>query len=284
MNLGFVIDNRKCIGCHACTVACKSEHDVPIGVNRTWVKYVEKGVYPNTRRIFSVLRCNHCANAPCVDICPTSALHYRDNGIVDFDTRRCIACKSCMQACPYDALYIDPDERVAEKCNFCAHRIEIGLEPSCVVVCPEEAIIFGDMERVDSDIAQLVSREAVSVRKPEKGTDPKLFYIDGDRSSLTPTLAGREEQYLWSEQVKGVGHFSRFAEERSAEKSDKDLLVQLAMEAEALPEMPNIHLRSSMRSHRTIPGVSMTVPAKVSSGDGKWPATSGRKPSPQDCS
>ncbi|HJM86136.1 MAG TPA: 4Fe-4S dicluster domain-containing protein, partial [Candidatus Marinimicrobia bacterium] len=179
MNLGFLIDNRKCIGCHACTVACKSEHEVPIGVNRTWVKYVEMGAYPDTRRLFSVLRCNHCEVAPCVEICPTSALYTRDNGIVDFDTQRCIACKSCMQACPYDALYIDPDARVAEKCNFCAHRIEIGLEPSCVVVCPEEAIVFGDLGSDNSKISQLVANESVTVRKAEKGTEPKLYYING---------------------------------------------------------------------------------------------------------
>jgi Fe-S-cluster-containing dehydrogenase component len=104
MNYGFVIDNRMCIGCHACTVACKSEHDIPIGVNRTHVKYIEKGSFPNNSREFSVHRCNHCADAPCVEICPTTALYTRADGIVDFDSDRCIGCKSCMQACPYDAL------------------------------------------------------------------------------------------------------------------------------------------------------------------------------------
>ena len=98
MNFGFVIDNRKCIGCHACTVACKAEHEVPVGVNRTWVKYIEKGTFPDTRRLFSVMRCNHCADAPCVEICPVSALFTRKDGIVDFDNRRCIGCKSCTQA------------------------------------------------------------------------------------------------------------------------------------------------------------------------------------------
>lgn len=100
MNYGFVIDGRKCIGCHACSVACKSENQVPLGVNRTWVKYVEKGSFPDTRRYFTVLRCNHCEEPPCVDICPVEALHKRDDGIVDFDSRRCIGCKACAQACP----------------------------------------------------------------------------------------------------------------------------------------------------------------------------------------
>ena len=109
MRYGFVIDQRKCIGCHACTVACKEENRVPLGAFRTWVKYIERGAFPDTRRYFSVLRCNHCDAAPCVTICPTVALYRRDDGIVDFDGDRCIGCKSCMQACPYDALYIDPE-------------------------------------------------------------------------------------------------------------------------------------------------------------------------------
>ena len=214
MKYGFVIDNRKCIGCHACTVACKSEHDVPVGVNRTWVKQTEKGLYPNTRRVFSVLRCNHCTDAPCVTICPTEALFTRDDGIVDFDNRRCIGCKSCMQACPYDALYIDPETNTAAKCNYCAHRVDIGLEPACVNVCPEHAIISGDMEDPDSEIAQLISREQVTVRKAEKATMPNVFYIDGDEVSLNPEVTEREHQYIWSQQSAGVGHYAKYAEER----------------------------------------------------------------------
>ena len=214
MKYGFVIDNRKCIGCHACTVACKSEHDVPVGVNRTWVKQTEKGEYPHTRRVFSVLRCNHCTDAPCVEICPTEALFTRDDGIVDFDNRRCIACKSCMQACPYDALYIDPETNTAAKCNYCAHRVDIGLEPACVNVCPEHAIISGDLDNPESEIAQLISRQQVTVRKAEKGTMPNVFYIDGDEASLNPEVTSREEQYIWSEQSAGVGHFAKYAEDR----------------------------------------------------------------------
>lgn len=214
MNFGFIIDNRKCIGCHACTVACKAEHEVPVGVNRTWVKYIEKGTFPDTRRLFSVMRCNHCADAPCVEICPVSALFTRKDGIVDFDNRRCIGCKSCTQACPYDALYMDPSDHTAAKCNYCSHRVDIGLEPACVNVCPEHAIVSGDMDNPNSEISKLLARETVSVRKPEKGTDPKLFYIDGDRLSLNPTDANPDSEYMWSSQAAGVGHFSKFAEDR----------------------------------------------------------------------
>ncbi|MGH9868174.1 MAG: 4Fe-4S dicluster domain-containing protein [Candidatus Polarisedimenticolia bacterium] len=199
MNYGFVIDNRKCIGCHACTVACKAEHDVPLGVNRTWVKYIEKGTFPTTRRFFSVLRCNHCADAPCVTICPVTALFTREDGIVDFDQNRCIGCKACMQACPYDALHIDPRTQTAAKCNFCAHRVEVGLEPPCAVVCPEHAIIAGDMDDPGTEIAQLIQMQSVSVRKPEKGTQPKVFYIGGEHASLVPSAAAVQTEYVWSQ-------------------------------------------------------------------------------------
>ncbi len=227
MNYGFIIDNRKCIGCHACTVACKSEHDVPLGVNRTWVKYIEKGQFPHTRRVFSVMRCNHCSEAPCVEICPVQALHYRDDGIVDFDNRRCIGCKACTQACPYDALYIDPNTYTAAKCNYCAHRIDLGLEPACVNVCPERAIISGDIDDPAAEISQLLSREIVTARKPEKGVRPKLFYINGDEASLKPVAAEPQSQYFWNSQHSGVGHFARYAEELIAKADPLQMAQQL---------------------------------------------------------
>lgn len=227
MQYGFIIDNRKCIGCHACTVACKSEHEVPLGVNRTWVKYIEKGTYPNTARHFSVMRCNHCEDAPCVEICPVTALYTRKDGIVDFDPRRCIGCKGCMQACPYDALYIDPDTHTAAKCNYCAHRVDIGLEPACVNVCPEHAIISGDMDDGSTEIAQLLAKEQVTVRKIEKDTKPRLFYIDGDEASLTPGETETSDNYMWSSQSDGVGHFARYIEERTAKADPEDMIRQL---------------------------------------------------------
>ena len=234
MKFGFVIDNRKCIGCHACTVACKSEHDVPIGVNRTWVKQTEKGEFPNSRRVFSVLRCNHCTNAPCVEICPVEALYVRKDGIVDFNNDRCIGCKSCMQACPYDALYIDPDTHTAAKCNYCAHRIDIGLEPACVNVCPEHAIVSGDMTDPNSEIAQLMAREQVTVRKPEKATHPNVYYINGDAASLTPSLTQRSDNYIWGSQNSGVGHFARYMENLVASKDEVEMAKELA--GHAIPE------------------------------------------------
>jgi Fe-S-cluster-containing dehydrogenase component/formate-dependent nitrite reductase membrane component NrfD len=196
----FVIDQRKCIGCHACTVACKAEHDVPIGVYRTWVKYIEKGEFPNSRRYFLVNRCNHCDDAPCVAICPTKALFKREDGIVDFDSSRCIGCKSCMQACPYDALYIDPYSHTAAKCNYCAHRTEVGIEPACVVVCPEQAIIAGDLHNQSSGIARIVAREPVRTRKPEQGTGPNVYYLGAEEAAINPEIAVEELPHMtmWS--------------------------------------------------------------------------------------
>ena len=194
MNYGFVIDNRKCIGCHACSTACKAENEVPLGVNRTWVKSVETGAYPDVRRHFQVTRCNHCANPPCVRICPVTAMYQRSDGIVEFDPRQCIGCKACLQACPYDAIYIDPESHTAAKCHFCAHRTEIGLEPACVVVCPEHAIIAGDMDDPVTEISRLLAAEQVTVRKPEQGTVPKLFYIEGHAATMHPTAVERAPQ------------------------------------------------------------------------------------------
>ncbi|WP_298407129.1 NrfD/PsrC family molybdoenzyme membrane anchor subunit [uncultured Chloroflexus sp.] len=207
-NYGFLIDQRKCIGCHACSTACKSENEVPLGVYRTWVKYVETGTFPNTRRHFQVTRCNHCANPPCVRICPVTAMYQRTDGIVEFDPKVCIGCKACMQACPYDAIYIDPDTHNAAKCHFCAHRVDQGLKPACEIVCPEQAIISGDLDDPNSLISQLIAREPVSVRKPEQGTAPKLFYIDADQTTLTPTASTTSSTFMWADVVSEqlVGH------------------------------------------------------------------------------
>ncbi|ACF12593.1 4Fe-4S ferredoxin iron-sulfur binding domain protein [Chloroherpeton thalassium ATCC 35110] len=200
MNYSFVIDNRKCIGCHACSTACKSENSVPLGVSRTWVKYTEQGAYPNTKRYFQVTRCNHCANPPCVRICPVTAMYQREDGIVEFDKNVCIGCKACTQACPYNAIHVDPDSGTASKCHFCAHRLENGLEPACVVVCPQHAIVCGDLDDPNSEIQKVLSKNSVTVRKPEQGTAPKLFYIEGHDLNLTPTAAEHlSKEFLWAE-------------------------------------------------------------------------------------
>ena len=194
-NYGFAIDLRKCIGCHACTIACKAEHEIPIGVNRCWVKTVEKGVFPETRRFFFPVLCNQCDAAPCARICPTNALFKRYDGIVDLRGDVCIGCRACMVACPYDQLFIDPNTHTAEKCNFCANRVENQLLPACVSVCPTECRIFGDLDDPESAVALIAQRDATTVRKPEKGTLPKVFYIGADASVLQPEVAARPFLY-----------------------------------------------------------------------------------------
>ena len=164
-----VLDQDKCIGCHACTTACKSENEVPVGVTRTYVKSVEVGTFPQVRRAFQVTRCNQCADAPCTAACPTEAMFRRPDGIVDFDKAACIGCKACIAACPYDAIFINPEDNSAEKCNLCAHRIEIGLEPACVTVCPTDAILVGDLNDPASEVARIVAREPVTVRQAGEG-------------------------------------------------------------------------------------------------------------------
>lgn len=200
-----VIDNQRCIGCHACTTACKSENEVPLAVTRTYVKYVDVGVFPQARRAFQVTRCNQCDSAPCTTACPTTAMYRRPDGIVDFDKTICIGCKACMAACPYDAIFINPEDHSAEKCNFCAHRLDVGLEPACVVVCPTEAILVGDLNDPASKVAQIVHREPVAVRRPEKETRPKLFYRGAHQATLDPLAARRPPGglFMWSQQGPG---------------------------------------------------------------------------------
>jgi Fe-S-cluster-containing dehydrogenase component/formate-dependent nitrite reductase membrane component NrfD len=197
-----VIDHTRCIGCHACTVACKSENEVPLSVTRTYVKSVDVGEFPQARRAFQVTRCNQCDDAPCVEACPTAAMYRRPDGIVDFDKAVCVGCKACIAACPYDAIFINPDDLSAEKCNVCAHRLDVGLEPACVVVCPTEAILVGDLGDPASRVAQIVHREPVTVRRPEKETRPKLFYRGGHQAALDPLAARRPPAglFMWSEQ------------------------------------------------------------------------------------
>jgi Fe-S-cluster-containing dehydrogenase component len=201
---GKVLDQTKCIGCHACTTACKSENEVPVGVTRTYVKSVDVGTFPQVRRAFQVTRCNQCADAPCVAACPTQAMFRREDGIVDFDKSICIGCKACMAACPYDAIFINPEDHSAEKCNLCAHRLDMGLEPACVTVCPVEAILVGDLSDPGSAVAQAVGRAAVHVRKPEKDTSPGVFYLGAHEATLDPLAARRPEGGLFAWATQGL--------------------------------------------------------------------------------
>jgi formate-dependent nitrite reductase membrane component NrfD len=106
-----------------------------------------------------------------------------------------------MQACPYDSIYLDPESNTAAKCHFCAHRLDVGLEPACVVVCPEHAILAGDLNDPASEISRTLATAQVTVRKPEQGTGPKLFYINGNDWSLHPSAAETHDSYMWADKV-----------------------------------------------------------------------------------
>jgi Fe-S-cluster-containing dehydrogenase component/formate-dependent nitrite reductase membrane component NrfD len=220
---GFAIDLPKCIGCHACTIACKVEHDIPVGVNRCWVKTVEKGTFPDTRRFFFPVLCNQCDEAPCVRICPTRALYKRRDGIVDLNGAVCIGCRACMIACPYDQLFIDPNTRTAEKCNFCANRVENKLLPACVTVCPTECRIFGDLEDTSSQLYRFVQNAGITTRKPEKGTLPKVFYVGAEQSAIQPEIAARPFYFKeGSVALRPLGSPAEDPEEPGAPRVDYD--------------------------------------------------------------
>ncbi len=192
---GMLIDLRKCTGCHACSVACKAEFDVPLGVTRSWVEYVEKGDYPNVQRSFLPRLCNHCSKPQCVDVCPTGATWKRaEDGIVVVDPDVCIGCKYCIQACPYDARFINPVTGTADKCDFCLHRVAQALEPSCVNTCIGRARIFGDLNDPDSEISKMIASNPVTVLRPEMGTEPNVFYIAADHSD--PHTTHTDGQYI----------------------------------------------------------------------------------------
>lgn len=174
----MLIDLRTCIGCHACSVACKSEFDVPLGVFRDTVKYVEAGAYPKAQRHFIPVLCNHCEDAPCLKACPTKAIERLPNGEVVINKGDCETNRDCMAACPYGAIYIDPDEDVAQKCTFCEHRTADGLKPACVEACPTRCRIFGDLDDPNSEIAKKAATNTTTRWKEEAGTKPKVLYID----------------------------------------------------------------------------------------------------------
>jgi len=180
---GMLIDIRRCYGVHACSVACKAENGVPLGQTRSWVEYIEKGTYPNVTRSFLPRLCNHCEKPNCVSVCPTGATWKRkEDGIVVVDDDICIGCKYCVHACPYDARYPNPVTGTVDKCDFCIHRVSQGLEPACVEACPSRARIFGDLNDPESEISKLVATNPVTVLRPEKGTEPNVFYIEADHA------------------------------------------------------------------------------------------------------
>ena len=195
---GMVVDLRKCVGCTACVVACKSEHNTPSGIFQTTVLDKEMGKFPKSIRVFVPVLCNHCDEPTCVDVCPTKASYKQDNGVVNIDYEKCIGCAACVEHCPYQVRTLVQDNRVlfpdgvstfekpvhrkipnnvATKCDFCYHRLDAGKKPACSNVCPTEARMFGDLEDPNSEASQQIKKWKAWTMLPEKGTRPRVFYI-----------------------------------------------------------------------------------------------------------
>lgn len=174
---GMTIDTKRCVGCHACAIACMMENDLPEGSQRAWITEITKGSFPDLTMEIRSERCNHCEDAPCVAACPTGASYIDEaTGTVQIDHSKCTGCKACITACPYDARTIHPDG-YADKCTFCSHRTSEGLEPACALTCPTSAITFGDWDDPGSELNRNVNSRHHKVLKPEAGTRPKIVYL-----------------------------------------------------------------------------------------------------------
>jgi len=200
MRYGMIIDLARCIGCNACTVACKSHNGTPKDIFWSQVLVEEKGEYPNARTVPTPILCMHCEDAPCVKVCPTGASYKDENGIVHVNQDKCIGCKSCMVACPYDARKfmggnpksyfpgkevtqleeVQKDQfprAVVSKCNFCADRLKEDLLPACVGTCPAQARIFGDLDDPGSEVSKILVKKSGRTLLPHKGTKPSVYYL-----------------------------------------------------------------------------------------------------------
>ena len=195
------MDTTRCIGCCACMRACEAENAVPGGYFRTWVERYrvapdgEVGVdtstekYPSfseksgevSKAFFVPKLCNQCEKSVCTQVCPVGATYHTEDGVILVDEKHCIGCGYCVQACPYGTRFINPVTHTADKCTLCYHRITGGLEPACVLACPKEARIFGDLRDPDSKLSVILRQRRFRVLKPEMGTHPKCYYLGLDQ-------------------------------------------------------------------------------------------------------
>jgi molybdopterin-containing oxidoreductase family iron-sulfur binding subunit len=244
---GMVIDQDRCIGCWTCAIACKSNNNVPLGMWWNRILTVSEdpsglditetggmdeplGDYPDLTISFLPVNCFHCDNPPCTEVCPVAATYQREDGIVMVDWDRCIGCRYCMIACPYNMRVFNwsvPDQvpanadpanldayhvgdwakpprpkGIVEKCDFCYQRVDEGLQPFCIEVCPARARVFGDLNDPQSEVSQLVRNTPVTQIRADLGTEPKVYYIPakvsggGARSEIAPMFVDPERRNI----------------------------------------------------------------------------------------
>ena len=172
----MAVDTRRCVGCNACVIACKTENALPQGGFRDWVVQEVWGTFPDLTMQIRSERCNHCSDSPCVAACPTGASHYAKGGAVLVNREKCTGCKACIASCPYGARYVHPDGHV-DKCTFCLHRVERGQTAACAEVCPTRSLTFGDRADPGSAVSRLLAARRHEVVKPEAGTEPNVFFL-----------------------------------------------------------------------------------------------------------
>jgi tetrathionate reductase subunit B len=203
----MLVDTRRCIACQACTMACAMENASPEGQFRTVVAtYAVTGHDGKTGLSVLPRLCNHCDEPPCIPVCPVGATFKREDGIVLVDGDRCVGCAYCVQACPYDARFINHDTGKADKCTFCSHRLEAGLLPACVETCVGGARIFGDTNDPHSDISQRLkaAQGHIQVLKPEAKTSPRVFYIGLDEHLTGRVDGSSAADMMWRPNQQGA--------------------------------------------------------------------------------
>ena len=200
---GMLIDISKCIGCGNCVRACAKENDVPEGYFRTWVERYQVDDWHNenpkvdspdgalngfppsddasAKYFFVPKLCNHCADSPCVQVCPVGATFVSPDGVVLVDEKYCLGCRYCVQACPYGCRFINPKTNTADKCTLCYHRITKGLTTACCETCPTGARQLADLKNPKDPIHEFLKTHSVQVLKPHMATGSKVFYyaLDG---------------------------------------------------------------------------------------------------------